>query len=143
MLSCAANGGRIIIAEGEKDIDNLRAVGFTATCGMNGGGRGDLGKKWFDAHTEKLDGAGEVIVIADHDAAGEGLAQHICKSLKKRGKVGEIRLLRIADHYPSLPEKGDFTDWVALLKDQGVKKKNDLIAALNTMIDATPLWNPK
>lgn len=143
VLSCAANGGRIIIAEGEKDIDNLRAVGFTATCGMNGGGRGDLGKKWFDAHTEKLDGAGEVIVIADHDAAGEGLAQHICKSLKKRGKVGEIRLLRIADHYPDLPAKGDFTDWVALLKDQGVKKKSDLIAAMNTMIDATPLWNPK
>lgn len=143
VLSCAENGGRIIIAEGEKDIDNLRAVGFTATCGMNGGGRGDLGKKWYDAHTEKLDGAGEVIVIADHDAAGEGLAQHICKSLKKRGKVGGIKLLRIADHYPSLPKKGDFTDWVALLKEQGVKKKSDLIAALNTMIDATPEWNPK
>lgn len=143
VLSCAKAGGRIVLAEGEKDVDNLRYIGVMATCAMNGASRGDIGKKWYDAHSQRLDGAGEVIVIPDNDEAGERLALHICRSLHQRGMVGTIRLLRIAEHYPSLEAKGDFTDWARLLKAQGARSKSDILAALNAMIESTPPWKPQ
>lgn len=147
VLEAAKRKGRIIVAEGEKDIDNLRKLGITATCGLTGGGtlkssRDSLVGKWNDDHAKCFDGADEVIVIADNDAAGEGIAQWICKSLRDR--VGTVKLVRIADHYPSLPKHGDFTDWVTMLKAQlgGECGKSAVIARLNTMIDETPAWEP-
>lgn len=131
--------GTIIIAEGEKDVDNLRKLGFTATCGLCGGGTGKLEGKWNDDHVKQLEGAEQVIVIPDYDAAGEELAQRICKSLQ--GHVGEVRLLRISDHCMTLPEKGDFTDWVDILKANGaINGKSELLAKMNSMIDEAPVW---
>lgn len=130
--------GTIIIAEGEKDVDNLRKLGFTATCGLCGGGTGKLEGKWNDDHVKQLEGAERVIVIPDYDAAGEELAQRICKSLQ--GHVGEVKLLRISDHCMTLPEKGDFTDWVDVLKASGPITKSDLLAKMNSMIDEAPVW---
>ena len=138
-------GANLIIAEGEKDIDNLRAVGFNATCGLHGAGtltsaNTDLSGKWSEDHAKSFDGAEAVTVIADNDAAGEGLAQWICRSLS--GRVKTLRLLRIADHCPELPKHGDFTDWVQLLKGRGVTTKSEIRTRLNEMIEATEPWQP-
>ena len=143
VLAMQGKAGRVIIAEGEKDVDNLRVLGINATCGMHGGGidkGGDsLLGKWNNAHSACFDGIDEVVVIADNDAAGEGISQWICRRLKDR--VKSLRLLRIADHWPQLPEHGDFTDWANERIAQG-GKRSEIRAALESMIDATPVWSP-
>lgn len=144
VLAAAKAGDQILIAEGEKDVDNLRAIGFCATCGLHGGGidKGEgLNGKWCDDHARAFDGAADVVVIADNDAAGEGIARWICKSLKAR--VKRLRLLRIADSCDQLPKHGDFTDWVQLLKGQGVRTKREIRERLGQMIDAVPDWTPE
>lgn len=145
VLGGVSLGASLIIAEGEKDIDNLRALGYNATCGLHGAGKltsanSDLSGKWCEDHAKCFDGAAAVTVIADNDAAGEGLAQWICRSLKDR--VGTLRLLRIADHCPELSKHGDFTDWAALLKGRGVNTKSGIRARLDSMIEETPPWQP-
>ena len=135
--------GLTIIAEGEKDVDNLRLLGLNATCGMHGGGidkGGDsLLGKWNDDHSSCFDGLDSVAVIADNDAAGEGIAQWICRRL--RGRVKSLKLLRIVEHWPQLPAHGDFTDWANELIRAG-KKRSEIRVALETMIDDTPEWEP-
>lgn len=143
VLSMAGKTGRTIIAEGEKDVDNLRLVGLNATCGMHGGGidkGGDsLLGKWNDEHSKCFDGLDEVVVIADNDAAGEGISQWICRRLRERVKT--LKLLRIADFWPELPKHGDFTDWANALIAQG-KRRSEIRTALETMIEETPVWEP-
>ena len=143
VLAMKDRPGRTIIAEGEKDVDNLRVLGLNATCGMHGGGidkGGDsLLGKWNDDHSSCFDGLDEVVVIADNDAAGEGIAQWICKRIKDR--VKSLKLLRIVEHWPQLAEHGDFTDWANELIKAG-RKRSELRVALESMIDETPEWTP-
>lgn len=143
VLSMRDKPGRTIIAEGEKDVDNLRVIGLNATCGMHGGGLDKGGDsllgKWNDDHSRCFDGLDEVVVIADNDAAGEGISQWICKRIRDR--VKSLKLLRIAEHYPDLPKHGDFTDWANAMIAGGMKR-SELRAALETMIDATTEWTP-
>lgn len=143
VLSMKDKPGRMIIAEGEKDVDNLRLLGLNATCGMHGGGidKGDdnLLGKWNDDHSKCFDGLDEVVVIADNDAAGEGISQRICRCIKDR--VKSLKLLRIVEHWPQLPLHGDFTDWANELIKSG-KKRSEITVSLNSMIDETPEWEP-
>ena len=141
VLAMKGKPGRTIIAEGEKDVDNLRLLGLNATCGMHGGGidkGGDsLLGKWSDDHSGCFDGLDEVVVIADNDASGEGISQWICRRLKDR--VKSLKLLRIVEHWPQLPKHGDFTDWANELIRAG-KKRSEIRVALESMIDETPVW---
>jgi hypothetical protein len=54
----------VLIPGGEKDVDNLRALGFVATC--NHGGEG----KWYDALSEWFKGR-RVFLLCDDDEQGE------------------------------------------------------------------------
>ena len=54
----------VLIAGGEKDVDNLRSLGFTATC--NHGGEG----KWWSELTRYFQER-RVCILCDNDAAGE------------------------------------------------------------------------
>lgn len=143
VLAMKDKPGRTIIAEGEKDVDNLRLLGLNATCGMHGGGidkGGDsLLGKWSDDHSGCFDGLDEVVVIADNDAAGEGISQWICRRLKDR--VKSLKLLRIVEHWPQLAAHGDFTDWANELIRAG-KKLSEIRVALESMIEETPVWEP-
>ncbi len=143
VLDMKGKSGLTIVAEGEKDVDNLRRLGLNATCGMHGGGIDKSGDsllgKWNDAHSSCFDGLDQVVVIADNDAAGEGISQWICRRIKDR--VKSLKLLRIADHDPQLPKHGDFTDWANAQIEKG-RKKSDLTPMLMAMIDETPQWTP-
>lgn len=75
-----ANAGlTVLVVEGEKDADNLAAIGAVATCNVGGAG------KWSDDYTQHLRGASEVVVICDRDEPGRKHAATVADSLKRSG----------------------------------------------------------
>jgi putative DNA primase/helicase len=108
----------VFIAEGEKDIDRLRAMGLTATC--NAGGAG----KWRRDHANWLKDR-HVVVLPDNDPQakdpegnprshpdgrpvlpGQDHAAEVARSL--RGVSASVKILIL----PDLPLKGDVSDWI-------------------------------
>lgn len=78
----------MFVVEGEKDVDNLRETGATATCNVGGAG------KWSDDYTRALAGASEVIVIRDRDEPGAKHAAAVVASVQTAGIP--VRVLELA-----------------------------------------------
>lgn len=91
----------VYIAEGEKDVDALLALGIPATC--NAGGAG----KWPEALAEHFRGA-DVVILPDNDQAGRNHAAVVGAALS--GVAKRVRTLDI----PGLAPKGDPADWAAM-----------------------------
>jgi len=89
----------VLIVEGEKDVENLKRMGFTATTSPMGAG------KWKVSYNKYLKDK-EVILIPDHDQPGYQHCQKIGQSL--RGIAGNIKWLDL----PDLEEKEDISDWI-------------------------------
>lgn len=79
VINEARSGGTVFIVEGEKDADNLAAIGACATTSIGGAG------KWQDGYTAALRGANEVIVITDRDAPGLRHARQVAASIHAAG----------------------------------------------------------
>lgn len=90
---------RVIIAEGEKDVDTLRGLGLVASCNPMGAG------KWKPEYNEHFRGK-RVVIIPDNDEAGRGHAQQIAGALQ-----GIAESVRIVD-LPGLQAKGDVSNWI-------------------------------
>lgn len=88
------------VVEGEKDADNLAALGLVATT--NAGGAG----KWRDEYSAALKGR-PVFVLPDNDDPGRKHAAIVVESLARAG--GAARVIEL----PGLPPKGDVSDWLA------------------------------
>lgn len=88
VLAAIEAGEPIYICEGEKDVLTAEAAGLTATT--NAGGA----LSWNGEHAKWLTGAGEVVIVADHDAPGYRRAEKVMDSLA--GRVGSVRVLRAA-----------------------------------------------
>jgi hypothetical protein len=91
----------VFIAEGEKDVDNLRALNIVATT--NSGGAG----KWNQVADDSVLHGRKVAIIPDNDAPGREHARQVALALHGKAKVVKIVEL------PGLPEKGDVSDWLA------------------------------
>jgi hypothetical protein len=89
----------VYIPEGEKDADNMAALGLVATT--NAGGAG----KWKDEYNEHLKGR-HIIILEDNDPAGRDHVQKVAKSLEH--VAASIKIVAL----PDLPEKGDVSDWI-------------------------------
>jgi hypothetical protein len=100
----------VVVVEGEKDANNLRALGVIATS--NAHGASELGKrpKWTRAHSEQLRGA-DLVVLGDNDGAGYAHADAICNL--SLGVAKRVRRLDLAEHWPEIPKGGDVSDWLA------------------------------
>ncbi len=98
-LIATAQGGQVLVVEGEKDADRLVALGLMATTNLGGAGkwRTDY-NKWFRDR--------DVVVIPDNDTAGRRHADEIAQGL-----MGVVSAVRIVD-LPGLPAKGDVSDWL-------------------------------
>jgi 5S rRNA maturation endonuclease (ribonuclease M5) len=83
VIEAVKNGQIVYIAEGEKDVDNIRTQGFAATC--NSGGAGS----WRAEYTEFLREA-VVIICADKDKPGQAHARQIRDALLEVGATVEI-----------------------------------------------------
>jgi DNA polymerase len=98
-LLAAAPDMPVFVCEGEKDADNVAALGLVATTNSGGAGKwsADL-NRWFD-------GKQAAYVLEDNDGAGRAHARKVADSL--HGIVSDIRIVSFTD----LPEHGDVSDW--------------------------------
>jgi putative DNA primase/helicase len=117
-----ASGVRILITEGEKDVESLRRLGFVATCNPGGAG------KWLPRYSEALQNA-DVVILPDNDDVGEAHAYNVAKSLSPTTK--SVRILAL----PGLPPKGDVSDWLS-------QKEGNRTLELNQLLDQAPRWTP-
>jgi putative DNA primase/helicase len=108
----------IYVVEGEKDADNLHAIGIPATC--NAGGAGKWGVS--ESKALKLAGCTRVIILPDNDGPGVAHANEVAARCKGQGLAVTIAQL------PDLPPKGDVSDWLA-----SGKTKNDLEAFVKSI----------
>ena len=94
------NTTEAIIVEGEKDADNLIALGFTATTNPFGAGKwpGDFGQYFKGKY---------VTLFPDNDQAGFEHMHMVAENLKDH--AASIKWIDL----PGLPPKGDVSDFVA------------------------------
>ena len=98
----------VAIAEGEKDVDTLWALGLPATCNPGGASVSLDWPKWKPEFTEQLVQAGVkvVCVFPDCDDAGRVHADHVARSCHAAGLA--VRVVSL----PNLPEHGDVSDFL-------------------------------
>lgn len=78
-----SNSQFVWVVEGEKDADNLKKLGFVATCNVGGAG------KWLDGYSESLKGK-EVILCGDNDPPGEAHTALVLDALAKKAKTCRV-----------------------------------------------------
>jgi hypothetical protein len=151
-LEAVADGRTIFVAEGEKDVEALRAAGEVATtCPMGAG-------KWRTEHASALHGAAEVVIVADADDPGRAHARQVADSLD--GHVGHLLIVEAvtgkdaADHlgagrtvdefsvtYDSIetaPE-GDCSTG-GLLDELAIVLRRFVVWSTDTQVDFVALW---
>jgi putative DNA primase/helicase len=117
----------VFIPEGEKDVDNLRALGLVATCNPGGAAVENKDKtkpyrgKWRTEYSEHLRDR-DVVILPDNDQAGRDHATDVVRKLA--GIARSIRVVAL----PGLAEKGDASDWIAA---------GGTADALNSLVGAT------
>lgn len=98
-LGAESNDRPVLLVEGEKDVDRARACGYLATCTPGGAAHADK------CDLEPLRGR-SLILIPDHDPAGQGYARDLIRILSPIAA-----LIKRVD-LPGLPLKGDLSDWL-------------------------------
>lgn len=87
----------VVVVEGEKDAETLKAWGIPSTT--NSGGA----EKWDESYNELFDGK-DVVVCRDNDEAGRDHARVVMRNIARHART--IRMV-----CPSIHHKGDVTDW--------------------------------
>jgi hypothetical protein len=126
--AAVANGRRIFIVEGEKDADALAAAGEVATTSPMGAGKWHLGD-----YAPSLEGAREVIVVADKDRVGTG-AKHAAQVVSSlRDKVEDLRVVEAVhgkDAHDHLVAGFKPDDFVPFTGEVTANADNEGVAAL-------------
>lgn len=129
VLTAVTAGSRVFIAEGEKDVETLRALNLAATCNPMGAG------KWETGYTESLRGAVEAVILPDHDRPGMKHAKQVANALHAAGIPTKVVPLFDGD----LPENHgpDVSDWLA-----DGHTPEDLLARVEAAPGYTPAMFP-
>lgn len=121
----------VFICEGEKDCDNLAALGFAATTNPGGAG------KWRDEYSEALRGK-HVVLLPDNDEPGRKHVEQVARAL--HGVAASVKILALAD----LPEKGDVSDWLAKFEDKtAAAEQLSVLAEGAAILEAAPMPSAK
>lgn len=100
-LMAASIDTPIMLVEGEKDAETLRALGYVATTNPCGASH------WRPEFTETLRGR-RVLIFYDNDDPGYKRAERLKEELE--GKAAFVAVVDL----PDVPLKGDVTDWLAM-----------------------------
>jgi RecA-family ATPase len=111
----------VFVTEGEKDANNVAALGLCATTVAGG--------VWTKTCVERFAGR-DVVILEDNDETGRKKGREAAKALY--GTAAMIRICRFAE----LPPKGDVSDWIALDRD----KHN--AEALKERVEWESAWKP-
>ncbi len=118
------NDLEVIIVEGEKDADNLIALGITATTNPFGAGN-------WPEHFGPYFAGKNVVLIPDNDDTGRQHMDKVAANLK--GHAASIKYLKL----PDLPEKGDISDFIAKSGS-----KEEATEQLAIMLGGAALYEP-
>ena len=105
-LSRLPDGAWVYIVEGETCVDAARAIGLVATT--SAGGSKAAGKSDWSVMRGKV-----AVILPDHDAAGEAYADDVAQLCHSAG-AHEVRIVRLAEHWPAVPPGGDLVDVLAM-----------------------------
>jgi len=114
----------VLLPEGEKDADNLRKIGFTASTNPMGA------KSWDDAYAPYFEGAAVVVILVDADGPGRKAG-----SAKARSFHGCGIPAKVLDLYPLKTDGSDVSDWI-------IEHGDDAAEDLKRLIRRAPRWNP-
>jgi len=92
----------LIVVEGEKTAEAARQCGLLATCSAGGAGAASK-TDWTPLAGRK------VIILPDNDAPGQKYAETVARLALEAG-AAEVKIVRLADYCPILPEGGDIAD---------------------------------
>lgn len=105
----------VFVTEGEKSVDDLKALGFVATSNSGGAGKWD---KSFNKYFKGKD----VVIFPDNDDAGFEHAQTVAKNLYP--VASSVRIITLE----GLAPKQDISDWIA-------KDVEDSVGTLKALIE--------
>ncbi|MGH2487774.1 MAG: phage/plasmid primase, P4 family, partial [Ktedonobacterales bacterium] len=131
-LLAADPNAPVFIPEGEKDVDNLVALGLIATCNPMGASKGAR-SKWDAAILEPLHGRIRIF-LPDNDRVGKDHA--VAGATLLSVQPGKSYILEL----PGLGEHGDVTDWLTQSADNGA---DALRAMLETLAEFVPPQPPE
>ncbi|NMC19607.1 MAG: AAA family ATPase, partial [Thermogutta sp.] len=94
----------VVVTEGEKCCDAAMECGLLCTTSAGGANAARL-SDWLPVKGRP------VVVLPDHDAAGEKYGEDVAVLCHAAG-AASVKVLRLADHAPGLPEGGDLADIV-------------------------------
>jgi hypothetical protein len=122
-LLAAHHDDCVFICEGEKDVDNVRKLGLTASCNPMGAGawRSDY-TPWFKDR--------DCVILPDNDQPGRDHAGDVFRALQ--GTAASALILEL----PGLGPKEDVSDWIKAGGDAGALV--DLVAKAQPSVASTP-----
>jgi hypothetical protein len=101
---------KVLVVEGEKDVETARARGFVATCNPGGAG------KWRGEYSEFLRGK-DVVIVPDQDEPGRKHADQVARALHLIAR--RVRIF-------ALPEPlKDLSEWPAELSTEALQELID------------------
>lgn len=125
-LTKLPEGARVFVLEGEKAADAAAACGLVATTSPHGCG-GASTADWTSLRDM------DVVILPDHDDAGEKYAEAVAKLLPEAG-ARTVKIVRLRDHWPYLPKGGDLAD-VLDASDADLDEIHDAVQALADAAD--------
>ena len=115
-------GTIIYVVEGEKDVETLGNLDQLATCNPMGA------SKWNQPQYSELLRGLHVAILPDNDTPGREHGKQVFQALQ--GVAASCKIVNLWELMPSLPEKGDVSDYIALGGD---------IAAIIAKVESTPI----
>jgi hypothetical protein len=126
VLQAIEKGITVWLVEGEKDVETLTKLGFTATTNPMGAG------KWNENFTEALKRA-NVVIIPDNDQEGIKHSKTVARDLQRVANSVKVLELPSLSSDP-LPQKFDVTDWL---------KAGGSVETLVKQAEELPQWMDK
>jgi hypothetical protein len=126
-LIAAAPDEPVFIVEGEKDADNLAALGLVATTCPQGAG------KWSKLSDDSHLHGRVVVIVADKDASGRNHAHDV--AMRLHGRARDIRILEM----PGPPDVKDASDWLEMRDSRSAE---ELKGEMLSLARAATIYDP-